>query len=415
MKKRLLAMVMTVAMTVGMVAGLSGCETDGEPIVVQGITDTTVLVANSAAASGPFAPVGVPFNAGIRAYFRMVNEGEGGVDGRQIEFLHYTDDGFDPVAGRAALEGMVEDAQVFALVGHFGTPVVAATIDDIKAYGIPAVYFATGIGQLYAPNARTNEEGFNLFPVQPVYQTEGRLLAAYAAGMFGASRVGVIYTNDDAGTDLYYGIRYQFNMLPGVEVVSAMVTAGSPDVSAAVTTIRDADVDFIIVASIQATMPTIVIEMAAQGMGIDAITSYVNVSDAMSNMVIDHIEGNFNVYGTGWIDIGGNLEDLDLFVEWIEPDFAMNAFAQAGWIAGHFFAEGMRRLVGQEVTWESYMAALESAPIRTPWGGYIDFSNGRREGTQEMNLSRIIRVSDEFPLGWEPVAPLAGISTLLGQ
>jgi len=121
----------------------------------QGVTDTAIKVGNSAATSGAYAPVGVPFNAGIEAYFKMINDA-GGVDGRKIEFVHI-DDEFDPVKGKAALSTLVEDEEIFALVGHFGTPVVGATIEDVKEYGIPAVYFATGIGQLYNDKAEGKE------------------------------------------------------------------------------------------------------------------------------------------------------------------------------------------------------------------------------------------------------------------
>ena len=104
----------------------------------------------------------------------MVN-GAGGIGGRKITFIHY-DDEFDPVKGKSYLQQLVEDDKVFAIVGHFGTPVVSATINDLKAYGIPSVYFATGIGQLYAEKATTNEEGYNIFPVQPIYTTEGQIM-----------------------------------------------------------------------------------------------------------------------------------------------------------------------------------------------------------------------------------------------
>ena len=127
----------------------------------------------------------------------MVNEA-GGIDGRKIEFLH-TDDEFDPVKGLAALEKFVEDEKVFAIVGHFGTPVVGATLENLKEYGIPAVYFATGIGQLFSAKATTNAEGYNIFPIQPLYITEGQLMVARGVGTFGATKIGMIYTNDDAG------------------------------------------------------------------------------------------------------------------------------------------------------------------------------------------------------------------------
>ena len=169
--------------------------------VAQGVTDTEILIANCAAISGPFAPVGVPFISGIRAYLDVVNAA-GGIDGRQIRFLH-EDDEFDPIKGKACLTKMVEDERVFAIVGHFGTPVVGATLEDLIEYGIPAVYFATGIGQLYSDNA--SERGRNIMPVQPIYRTEGQIMVARAVSLVNATRIGIIYTNDDAGKDMLWG------------------------------------------------------------------------------------------------------------------------------------------------------------------------------------------------------------------
>ncbi|GHV26187.1 ABC transporter substrate-binding protein [Clostridia bacterium] len=381
----------------------------------QGADDKQVIIANSAATSGAYAPVGVPFVAGIEAYVKWVND-NGGIDGRQIVYKHVTDDEFDPIKGMAALTTMVEDEKVFALVGHFGTPVVAATLPDIKEYGIPAVYFATGIGQLFSDNATTNETGYNIFPVQPIYTNEGKVMIAYAAGQFEAKKVGVIYTNDDAGISLLQGVEAQATEL-GIELTTAQVVAGSADVSSAVTTIKTADVDFIVVASIQGTVATIVKELAAQGVNKDCITTYVNVQTVISAAVVDDIQGKFDVYGLGWV---GYVEDsqqeaLTLYTANIAEEYANNAYAQTGWIAGHFFAEGLRRIAGQDITWENYMKALESEPIRNPFGGYIDFANGQRVGTQEMNLSKVVPVADEFPTGWEIVAPMQSISTLLGK
>lgn len=288
--KRLLALLMASVMALTLSAcGGSGSTATATPTVaptedpalsyVQGVTDTQVTIANTAATSGAYAPVGVPFTAGIQAYLDMVNDG-GGIDGRKIVFLH-KDDEFDPVKGKAYLQEMVEDEKVFAMVGHFGTPVVGATIDDLKTYGIPSVYFATGIGQLYAENAKTNAEGYNIFPVQPIYKTEGKIMIARAVGNFGAKKIGVIYTSDDAGKDLLWGCEAMAKEL-NVELVSEQVAAGASDVSAAVTSIKNANVDFIVGAAIQATIPTIIKELAAQDVNKDVITTYVNVAPAIS-------------------------------------------------------------------------------------------------------------------------------------
>lgn len=415
MKKRLVALALAAVMALSATAcgNKTDKETGGassnEPVAaVQGVTDTEIIVANNAATSGAYAPVGVPFNAGIEAYFKMIND-DGGVDGRKITFLH-KDDEFDPIKGKSYLQEMVQDEKVFAIVGHFGTPVVAATIDDLKGYGIPSVYFATGIGQLYAENAKTNEEGYNIFPVQPIYTTEGRIMAARGVGTFDAKKIGIIYTSDDAGMDMLKGAEAQCKEM-NLELVSQQVAPGAADVSAAVTAIKNENVDFVIVGAIQATMPTIVKEMAAQGMTVPAITTYVNVSPAISEQVAADIEGKFDVYGNGWVSYEEERADnLALYQQYISEEYAMNAYAQTGWIAAHFFTEGLKRLEGKEVTWETYMKALEEGPIQNPFGGEIDFSNGKRLGTQEMNLSK---VSAGEATGWVLVDGLKSIESLL--
>ena len=390
--------------------GTPGTETpvekpeDEEP--AQGVFDDKIIVGNSAATSGNYAPVGVPFNAGIEAYFKMINEA-GGVNGRKIEFKHI-DDEFDPVKGKAALSTLVEDDKIFALVGHFGTPVVGATIEDVKEYGIPAVYFATGIGQLYNDKAEGKDRG--IFPVQPIYQTEGQIMVARAVGDFEAKKIGVIYTNDDAGKDLFAGVEAKAKEL-GVEIVAEQVAAGATDVSSAVTSIKNANVDFVIGAAIQATIPTIVKELAAQNVNKDVITTYVNVSPVISEAVINEINGKFDVYGLGWVDLVENADNLAAFAEWA-PDYATNVYAMTGWIAGHFFVEGLKRVEGT-VTWDKYMDALESAPIKNPFGGEINYAGGLRAGTQEMNLSKVGLV--ENAPGWVPVDGLQSMDSLLGK
>lgn len=421
MKKRLLSLLLAGAMVFALAAcnnndNPSGGNTDptdnpGTTVEnAQGVTDTEVLVANTAAVSGAYASVGLPFLAAIEAYFDMVNS-EGGIDGRKITFLH-EDDEFDPQKGRAYLQQMVEDEKVFAIVGHFGTPVVSATLEDLKSYGIPSVYFATGIGQLFAENATTNEEGYNIFPIQPLYITEGQVMVARGVGNFDAKKIGVIYTNDDAGMNMLEGAQAKAAEL-GVELVSAQVTPGATDVSAAVTSIKGEGVDFVIVAAIQATMPTIVKEMANQNMTVPAITTYVCAAVSITEQIAADIAGKFDVYASSWkIRDEEHADDVAAFTEWMPEEYVENTDAESGWVAAHVFCEGLRRLEGEAVTWESYMAALEEAPIDIPFGGSIDFSNGQRMGVQSMLLSKC---NPDVEGGWEVVYPMEDMATILAD
>ena len=405
--KKLIALLLALVMVFALVAcGSGGSES------AQGVTKDSIKIANSAATSGALAGVGLPFLAGINGYLDMVNEA-GGIDGRKIEFLH-TDDEFDPVKGLAALEKFVEDEKVFAIVGHFGTPVVGATLENLKEYGIPAVYFATGIGQLFSAKATTNAEGYNIFPIQPLYITEGQLMVARGVGTFGATKIGMIYTNDDAGKNMLEGATTKAGEL-GIPLVSEQVAVGAADVSAAVTSVLSQGVDFVIVGAIQATMPTIVKELAAQGNTAPGITTYVNAAITIADQIDAEIEGKFDMYVSSWkIRDEEHKDDVELFNKWVDKDHVDNADAESGWIAAHVFCEGLRRLEGKEVTWEAYMKALESAPIEIPFGGTISFADGARTGVSSMQLSKC-NVDDPSGTGWELVYPFATMEEIINS
>ena len=384
---------------------LVGCGGGAES--AQGVTDTTVKVGNSIATSGPLAPVGVPFKAGIEAYFKMINDG-GGVHGRTIEYVHQ-DDEFNPEKGKAAVDKMINDEKIFAFVGHFGTPIVGATLNDIKEAGIPAVYFATGTGLLYNENAEGADRV--AYPVQPVYPMEGRILAAWSMGEFASKTIGVVYTNDDAGKDLLSGIESQAGS--DATVIAEQVPPNSEDVSAAITKLKDSNVDVVIIAAIQGTFPQIAKEMAKQGLHKPTLTTYVNADQRMTQLVAEDVNGQFDIYANAWVDMTKPaIVDYRTWIAQVSnEDLSNNAYAMTGWIAAHFFVEGLKRVDG-DLTWETYMEAMESAPITNPFGGSIDFSNGQRLGTQEMAL---LKMNPEEPAGWEGFIGFKGINDIIGE
>ena len=409
-KRRILSIFMGVVI---LLLTVTGCSGDVE--VSQGVTDTSIKVGNTAATSEAFAMVGVPFNAGIQAYFKKVND-EGGIDGRMIEFVHY-DDEFDPVKGKAFTEQLINDDKVFAIVGHFGTPTIGATVDLLKETGIPTVYFAAGISDLYYEDANSVEEGRGLFPVQPIYVTEGRLIVARAIEEHNAKKIGVIYTNDDAGKDLLAGVENQIEKLSGdYSIIKEQVNPGATDVSSAVLKMKNEGVDVIIAASIQATFPTIVKELINQGLDKPVFTTYVNADAAtIANFAADYtsLSNKFPIYSNSWLSLD-NEDELQAFIDGIteygEPDYAGNAYAMAGWIAGHFMVEGLKRTAEEGLTWENFMKAMEDE-FKIPMGGTVDFRDGNRIGTQSMAL---LKVSQDAST-WEVVKPMENLNDILSR
>lgn len=423
--KKILVLILMVAMV------LTSCSTKVEPTTqpadtngtteevkevvldhAQGVTDTEILVGNNAATSGAFGPVGQPYIDGINAYFSMVNE-NGGLHGRMIKFIHQ-DDEFSPEKGKAMYDKLINEDKVFAIVGAFGTPIVGAILEDLKEAGIPSVYFATGMPALY--NEDATAEGRNIYPVQPIYTTEGRLLSAWSKGTFGGSKVGVIYSSDDAGKGLYAGITKQASEI-GLDVVAEQVAFGAEDVSSAVTKIMSEEVDVVIIASMQNTFLTIAKELGKQGNTKPAITTYVNVGPTFFSQFADDIAGKYDLFGPGWLGADETeLADMVKYMAVVNPgnEWGASPYAISGWLAGKFFAEGLKRIPeGQALTWDAYMDALESAPIELGFGSgsKIDYSNGKRYGTETLSLYRFDK--NAGPLMAELYKPFMTVEEIL--
>lgn len=405
MKKLVLALLVAVS-----VFTLAACGSDD---AAQGVTDTTVKVGNTAATSGLLAFVGEPFVAGMNAYFDMVNE-DGGVAGRTIEYIQY-DDQFDGAQGLTYTQQLVEDDEVFALVGHFGTPTVSATQEYLAEVGIPTTYYATGVSALFNPNATEGERAS--FPVQPIYDAEGEVMVARAISELGAENIGVLYSNADDGRGLLNGIQLRAAEL-GVSLAAvAQVAPDADDMSTAAQLMLSSGVDVVLLAMNQAPAATAVRALNAAGSDVPVITSYVNADATWLSGVQDAL-GSFDIYASAWIDIFAEngvdfSEDYLLFAEEIGETYAANAYAFAGWIAAATFVQGLERVGEDPLTWENYINAMEEAPVELPFGVVVNYADGRRVGTQAMAFLQ--GSATDGVAAWETNQPIQTIDEILGN
>ena len=85
-----------------------------------GVFDDRIVFGQSAAFDGPAAALGLGMREGILAAFNEVNAA-GGVGGRKLELVSY-DDSYEPEKAIANTKRLIEEDEVFALVGEVGTP-----------------------------------------------------------------------------------------------------------------------------------------------------------------------------------------------------------------------------------------------------------------------------------------------------
>ena len=297
---------------------VTACTTPGQSYVdydgteVQGVTEDKIYIGNTAATTGAFASVGVPFNIGLNAVLHKYNAA-GGFNGKQVELKHY-DDEFSAEKGLTYTKKLVEEDKVFALVGHFGTPTVGATVDYIASEsGIPMVYAATGISDLYNTEAKGYERA--VMSVQPIYNAEGRVLLARAVSAvegsygLGGTKIGVISTTDEAGMGMLDGIEFQAKKL-GVEPKYVKTSAATgTNHSTAVNTLKAEGCDVIIIAANQAPFQEIMNYMKDVALdNVKVITSYVsaNAADLNKLELSGAITETREVYTAAWLDIASD-------------------------------------------------------------------------------------------------------------
>jgi len=372
----------------------------------------TIKIGNTAATTGAFASVGVPFNQGLEAYINTINFNGGiggdyanGTQGYYIEFLHY-DDNFDAATGSSYTKKLVEEDKVFALVGHFGSPTVGATIDYIKETGVIACYFASGVGTLFNTDATDTANGSTLFPVQPIYTTEGRVIVARILDTYpDAKKIGVIFTSDEAGVGLRDGAQAQIQALgDGYECVLSETTSDAADFTPAVTKVKDCDA--IIIASIQKGVVSILKSMITNGVFKPAFTTYsVAAAQTLTDIKADYDtlaeENKFPIYANAWL----SSTDAEAYLAFCTDIIAFagnnetvnNSYAMAGWISATIFCEGLQRYVeaGNDIanlTNVEFVKAMESDKIIIKMGSSstgdstLDFADGYRIGTTTMSL-----------------------------
>lgn len=433
---------------------------------VQGVTETEILIGNTAASTGAFATVGEPFNIGLNAALKVYNDA-GGYNGKKVRLVHY-DDGFDGATGLSYTKKLVEEDKVFALVGHFGTNTVGATLDYIGfEKGIPMVYAATGISGLYNEEAKGYERA--IMSVQPIYDAEGRVLLARAVAStegnvgLGGKNIGVISTKDEAGKGMLNGIKTQAKeMKAKIKYVETDAATGT-DHTSAVNALKTAGCDVIIIAANQAPFKEIMSTMKDVGIdNVKVITSYVSANAADLKTLEDSgaLTETRQVYTAAWLDISdaeykfipSDLTKYDAAMylyscyvaispanalgvatfskeywdaavaiadylltpaSWTFTDglpafhMSYNSYALAGYIAGTMFTEGLGRVKasGEELTWLNYIEAMESAPIDIPMGGEVNYADGARLGITDLALNTYNRDSDQL-------VPYSGITSL---
>lgn len=211
------------------------CDENGNS---QGITDTAIKLGAFTPLTGPVADPGNGAVLGQQVVFDAVNA-EGGIDGRQIEFVT-ADDKYDPAEAQAAARRLNEQDQVFAFSGSVGTPNFVAVLPYIKENKIPSI-------GMYAPSNQVGViDNPNVYMIWPNFVDEFKASVRYLVNEVKPTKIAMIQMQGDVGDDALRGVQ---EALEGTDYELAAVVpveATTTDYSPMVQELKQTGADWVI-------------------------------------------------------------------------------------------------------------------------------------------------------------------------
>jgi len=167
-----------------------------------GITDTEIILGAHLILGGPMGAAFRMIPDATEAYFKYINDTQGGVCGRDIVYK-MEDNQNDAAQGFEAARKLIERDEVFALVGSLGDDSEAAAWDYINEKGVPDIFFSGGVHRF-----ATDPEGHPwTIPLIPSYTIEGTFFGEYISENLPGEKVAAIYENGPQGWDELAGLK----------------------------------------------------------------------------------------------------------------------------------------------------------------------------------------------------------------
>ena len=163
-----------------------------------GVTDTEIKIGQTMPYSGNASAYGVA-GRNQAAYFRMLNETQGGINGRKINLISL-DDGYSPPKTVELARQLVERDQVLCLFYPLGTQTNTAIHKYMNQKKVPQIFVASGASKWGNPKQFPWTMGW-----QPDYHTEALIYAKHIRANFKAPKIAVLRQNDDMGNDYMDG------------------------------------------------------------------------------------------------------------------------------------------------------------------------------------------------------------------
>ena len=229
-------MAMTFALGFGVAAGGAFAQ------AVQGVTKNEVVIGTIQDLSGPIAGYGKPLRNGMQMRVDEANE-NGGVNGRKLKLV-VEDSGYDPKKGVLATQKLLQKDKIFAMVGTIGTPIVMTSMPLVLEKGVLHLFPLTAARATYEPLHKLK------FSFAATYYDQMRAGIPYMVKQKGYKKVGILYQDDDFGSEVLAGAEAGLKEVGQTLVEKTSFKRGATDFSSQVARLKAAGCDLVILGTI---------------------------------------------------------------------------------------------------------------------------------------------------------------------
>jgi branched-chain amino acid transport system substrate-binding protein len=325
-----------------------------------GSSDTEIRLGQTLPYSGP-ASVLSGIGKGQAAYFRYLNETQGGINGRKVTLLSL-DDGYSPPKTIELTRQLVERDNVLAIVNTIGTATNRTIHRYLNQKKVPQLLILSGAAQWNDPK---NYPWTMMGMI--AYQTEG---AAYARNILTTTpnaRIALLRQNDDFGKDYVEGFKHALGDKASMVVAEVSYETTDPTVDAQIIQLRasNADALFIVATGKHATQamrkahelgwkPQIYLPVGSASVpgvlkpaGTDAATGVITAATAKS------------AGDPAWDDDPGMKQYLEWAKKWAPELNPLDSFVSGGYSNAIIVADLLRRC-GDLLTRDNFMRQATS-------------------------------------------------------
>lgn len=347
-----------------------------------GVETTRILFGQSAALSGPASALGQEMRIGLLAAFAEVNRA-GGIDGRQLELVSL-DDAYEPETAIENTLKLINQEQVFALIGQVGTPTSAAAQPLAEAAAIPFIGAFTGAEFLRNPDHAT------VVNVRASYYQETEQIVDWLVRDLGAERIAVLYQDDTYGRAGLSGVRLALDRRGMTLAGEGAYQRNTSAVKRALLTIRNSLPEAIVI--IGAYEPSASFIRWARKLGMEA--TIVNVSFVGTNALVDALGPDGAGTFISQVVPPPDSDDLPLTAEYraslaaFDPTAPFSFVSLEGYLVGRLTARVLEQIQGP-LTRENFLATLQEIRHFDVGGFEMEYGALDNQGSDKVFLTEI--------------------------